>query len=138
VAAGGEPVALALRWTHPVSWRNLRVIEVRVRTRGGVVATVALDPARGRARIAGPDGRFGTPVALGTAGLLRAPQIAVVPDESLLVGSGARGRSVVALLTLRPTARLRGAAATVEARVMRAPGGNQPFTPVARLRVTGG
>lgn len=137
-ASAGEPVELALRWTHPASWRDLRVIHVRIRTRAGVVATIALDPVRRRARIAGAAGRLGRATALGAAGRLSTPHVSVVPDESLLADSGPRGRSVVALLALRPTARLRGLPVTIETRVTRIPGGDRPFTPVARLRVIAG
>jgi RTX calcium-binding nonapeptide repeat (4 copies) len=43
-AEAGETARLRMSWTHPESWRKLRAITVKLRTREGIVGRVAIRP----------------------------------------------------------------------------------------------
>ena len=47
-AHAGKPARLRLAWRHPKAWKQLRSLNLRASDAGDVVATVTIDPARGR------------------------------------------------------------------------------------------
>jgi Protein of unknown function (DUF1565) len=85
-ARAGKTARLAMSWTHPRSWRELRSVELRLYRGGKAVGTIAVRP-RG-ARLSA----FGA--------------IALVPGRSRLTH---RGKTVTARLALRLTRSVAGA-----------------------------
>jgi hypothetical protein len=47
-AHAGEPARVTLAWKHPKAWKQLRSLKLRASDAGNEVATITIDPARGR------------------------------------------------------------------------------------------
>ncbi|MBS2011558.1 MAG: PD40 domain-containing protein [Deltaproteobacteria bacterium] len=114
-AAAGEPVTLTLDWRHPIRWRLLEAVHVRVVNDDGVAMWV-------RFREAGPDlflgllgddGRFveGKP---GEARTLASTGGSLDLGASAVVGSGPEGADVTLTLSLVPSEATRGHTFRVE------------------------
>lgn len=81
-ARAGRPVRVTLAWRHPKAWRQLRSLKLRASDAGDVVATITIDPARGR---------------ISDRGAISATSRSKVDH---------RGKTVTAHLELRPSERL--------------------------------
>jgi N-acetylmuramoyl-L-alanine amidase len=47
-ARAGKPARVKLAWKHPKAWKQLRSLKLRASDAGEVVATITIDPGRGR------------------------------------------------------------------------------------------
>jgi hypothetical protein len=83
-AAAGKPVRVELAWKHPKAWKQLRSLKLRASDAGDVVATITINPARGR---------------ISDRGAISATRRSKVAH---------RGKTVTARLELRPSQKLAG------------------------------
>jgi RTX calcium-binding nonapeptide repeat (4 copies) len=111
-AEAGKPVRLRLSWRHPVSWRKLRKVELRLIRGGAEVGSVAVHPCSGRL------------AAAGAAQLLR--------KRSRLTR---RGKTVATRLALRLDERLAGQMLKVEVEATDARGARQLEPDAGTVRV---
>jgi hypothetical protein len=83
-AHAGKPVHVELAWKHPKAWKQLRSLKLRASDAGEAVATISIDPVRGR---------------ISDRGALTATSRSKVAH---------RGKTVTAQLHLRPSKKLAG------------------------------
>ena len=112
-AEAGETARLRLSWTHPRSWRKLRAITLKLRTRDRVVGRVVMRPHSGRIADAGA--------------------VELARKRSHLA---AKGKSVTARLALRLDDSLAGQALTADVEATDRRGRRQLERNAGTVRVT--
>jgi hypothetical protein len=112
-ARPGRPASWRLAWTHPLGWKRLDRIELRLESRGKPVGRVALDQQTRRLRASGP-------------------AVQLVAGRSKVAGGGKR---LTARLTLRIAKRYAGRTLVARLAARDDDGTRQGWRQAGRLRV---
>lgn len=132
----GRTVRLALTWTHPGRWRDLRTVDLRLSADGLPVADLRFDESSSTFVLAGPYApRRSGPAKPGTGAVLRTGPVALLLAESRIEGSGPKGKTVTLTLALRFGAAIAGRRIAVEAGATDDDGRRQPFSRAGEIRV---
>jgi hypothetical protein len=112
-ARAGRPLGLVASWAAWKRWRDLRSMQVRLRGRDGVVATLRVGLQDGRITLSGSGGRTRRGKA-GRRATLRAGGVALGLRGARIVAGGPRSRLVALRLPLTLSRSLRGQRVDVE------------------------
>jgi hypothetical protein len=112
-ARAGRPASWRLAWTHPLGWKRLDRIELRLESRGKPVGRIALDQQARRLRA-------------------RGPAVRLVAGHSAVAG---RGKRLTARLTLRVAKRYAGRTLVARLAARDDDGSRQGWRKAGRLRV---
>lgn len=112
-ARAGRPASWKLTWTHPLGWKRLDQIELRLESRGKPVGRIALDQQTRRLRASGP-------------------AVRLLAGRSTVVGAGKR---LTARLTLRIAKRYSGRTLVAKLAARDDDGTRQGWRRAGRLRV---
>lgn len=82
-AKAGQPARLRLSWRHPVSWRKLRTVELRLYRDGALVGEVTIRPKTGRISAGGAVSLLRKHTRLTSEGKSVTARLAVRVDHSL-------------------------------------------------------
>jgi hypothetical protein len=132
----GEPTRLSLTWTHPVRWRELDNLQVRLADETDVALWLRFDPVSGTLAQVDPATESGGGGALpGSAAVLETDLAALDLEKSTIAGSGPDGQSVTLALSLTFTPEAHGRVFNVETLVTDLKGASQGFDPVGTVTI---
>ena len=120
-ARAGRPFGLVASWAAWKRWRSLREMQIRLRGRDGVVATVRVGLQNGRLALTSPGGHARRGRA-GRRGTVRAGAVALGLRGARIVAGGPRSRLVALRLPLTLARSLRGQRVDVEVGAVSASG----------------
>jgi hypothetical protein len=135
--APGERVVLTLRWVHPVGWRSLDTVDLRLVDGDETVLWVRFDEAANTLALCTTNDECLPGETPGGSGELRAEAATLFLDESQVMGSGPTGPSVDLVYTIGVEPSLSGRELLVEAAAADDDGERQDFAQVGTLMVEG-
>ncbi len=112
-ARAGRPFGLVASWAAWKRWRDLRSMQIRLRGRDGVLATVRVGLQDGRLELARPGGHARR-ARVGRRGTVRVGAVALGSRGARIVAGGPRSRLVALRLPLTLARSLRGQRIDVE------------------------
>jgi Calx-beta domain/Dickkopf N-terminal cysteine-rich region len=132
----GEHLPVTLTWTHPVRWRDLDTVDLRLRDENGIAIWLRFDEAANTFALVDPtyqlSGAGSTP---GEPGQLAGELVAVRLDESAVQADGPDAPSVDLTFALSFALRAAGKTYTVEAAATDDSGGAQDFEALGTIAV---
>jgi CSLREA domain-containing protein len=133
-ASVGEPISLALTWTHPVRWRELDNLQLRLADEAGVALWLRFDADAGTLALVDPaTGTAGSGAAPGSAVVLDTDLAALDLERSTIESSGSDGPSVTLALSLTFAPEAQGRVFELETLVTDLSGAGQGFDPVGMM-----
>ena len=135
----GQRFGIDLRWTHPVRWRALRTLDLRLRAAGHVALALRFDEAANTLQLC--DGaatlRCSAAVVPGSTTPLSNAWATVDVAASGASASGPDDPSVELVVFLRFAPRAAGASFVVETRAVDDDGNVQGYEPIGAVTVAG-
>ena len=124
----GERFTYGVKWTHPVRWRLLDTVDIRITDDEGDVLYVRFDEPSNTYSLFNPaNQRFMRPALPGSRTLFETPAATMDLQDSNVVGTGPDGPSVTLKLGLRFKAKAAGRVFRVEAFATDDDGNQQGF-----------
>lgn len=131
----GVRTSLTLTWTHPVSWRDLDTVDLRLEDGDQVVLWVRFDQAQNTFSLCSTNDECGSGVAPETNQELRATSATLFLQGSHVQGSGPTGPSVDLTYAFSVDPTLAGRTLRIEAAATDDSGDSQDFLEVGTLTV---
>lgn len=135
-ARPGRTATLVAGWEHPRAWTGLRTVQIRLRSRSRVVATITFDRKRETMTLAPGSSARGKRARLGTRRTLRAGAVTLRLDRRTFRRPRKGARAVSLRLPLQLGRALAGSALAVEMSATGEDGARQAFEPGGTLRVS--